>query len=479
MLLDRAGDGLMLYLPELALTEARPQAWLAVADDGSTHRLPGEPVGLATTRRLPADAVLARSAAGQVQPLEGAYPLRHRIVVGGPPRAGEFGVDVERGRFCLSAGDPLAALSPGARELLVDYAEGFSGPVGARPYERARDVPVSRIVASSGDAVAAVPFFRIHRTLAAALDAATDHDVIEIADSATYAERLTLDLSQGRPLGQLHAISVRAGTGLRLERPCVAAGAGDSVLIGGVQGLDASAAADLENHAALEGLLIGGPVRLDDGDVASIELNACTLVAGSDGAPLVAEGDDPDRRLRLELSRCTLGALRAGRSIHRLLVADSIVDQRVDVALGGLAGRAAMHVQLERTTVLGQVRCTTLVASESLLTAHTDVVDRQAGCVRFCRFEPGSLLPRRYRCVPAAEDGGDPARAVFVSLRPANPGYGGLDAAASPRVARASESGDHVGAFASTAPQVRLDNLRRKLDEFLPVGLSALVIAES
>jgi hypothetical protein len=215
-------------------------------------------------------------------------------------------------------------------------------------------------------------------------------------------------------------------------------------------------------------------------------LTACSVLADpATGTSLLAEGDDPDRRTSCTVSRCTLGAVRAGRSLHRLLIADSIVDRRGGLAVGGLnegtPDDPAVDVQLERVTTLGRVRCNTLVASECLLTARTEVDDRQAGCVRFSRFEPGSLLPRRYRCVPSAGDTahGDAARAVFVSLRPANPGYGQLDAASSPRAARASEASDHAGAYASTFPQLRLDNLHRKLDEFLPVGLRALVIAES
>jgi hypothetical protein len=43
----------------------------------------------------------------------------------------------------------------------------------------------------------------------------------------------------------------------------------------------------------------------------------------------------------------------------------------------------------------------------------------------------------------------------------------------------ASELGAEAGAFASSLNAIRLNNLTTKLQEFMPVGLSAVIIAET
>ena len=49
---------------------------------------------------------------------------------------------------------------------------------------------------------------------------------------------------------------------------------------------------------------------------------------------------------------------------------------------------------------------------------------RQEGCVRFCFVPPGSITPRRFRCVP--DERHPPALPHFTSLRYGDPGYGQL-----------------------------------------------------
>src|SRR5262249_7889532 len=140
-------------------------------------------------------------------------------------------------------------------------------------------------------------------------------------------------------------------------------------------------------------------------------------------------------------------------------------------------------VQLERVTVLGRVCCEGLHASECLLEAVV-VEDQQAGCVRFSRYETGSVLPRRYQCVPtegqvrSCRPPGRCLAARFESLRFGRPDYAQPAAACPAAILSASESGAEVGAFAGTLNPLRLANLSTKLQEFLPVGLSAVVIAE-
>jgi hypothetical protein len=144
---------------------------------------------------------------------------------------------------------------------------------------------------------------------------------------------------------------------------------------------------------------------------------------------------------------------------------------------------AARDVQLERVTVLGRIRCEVLNASECLLTEQAVVEDRQTGCIRFSRYERGSILPRRYRCVPSDESAcAQPSNClvpIFNSRRFGRPDYMQLATNCSEEILTASEAGAEVGAFAGLLNRLRLDNLGIKLREFLPAGLSAIVIAET
>ena len=145
---------------------------------------------------------------------------------------------------------------------------------------------------------------------------------------------------------------------------------------------------------------------------------------------------------------------------------------------------ALRGLHLERTTVLGRIR-TTLEASECLLDETAIVNDRQVGCIRFSRFELGSALPRRFPCVPSdAQAAACPPNLrclppLFQARRLGRPGYAQLASATSPAILTGSEAGAEIGAFASRRNAIRQGNLEIKLREFLPVGLRALLIAES
>ena len=144
-----------------------------------------------------------------------------------------------------------------------------------------------------------------------------------------------------------------------------------------------------------------------------------------------------------------------------------------------------MSAFIERVTVFGSIFCEVLRASECLLGDVAIVSDQQSGCVRFTRFEKGSVLPRRYQCIPndtqLASCKGRPRclAPVFNSRRFGRPGYAQLSRTCPEEILRASEAGAEVGAFASTQNTIRLRNLTTKLQEFMPVGLSAIIVGET
>ncbi|HEX3151313.1 MAG TPA: hypothetical protein VHR66_24760 [Gemmataceae bacterium] len=495
-------QSLLAYLPEIKSAAAEGNVYL-VADDGSTYAAPNTnnltDLALAT---LP----LARASAGQVLPLPGVWPLQQRRPVAlnldcdGKRRKrlqkDEIGIDPELGRFALPVGD-----SSLAAELSVDYLEGFSDAIGARTFDRALVQPIKEAkriyvsVSGGGNDV--------YTTMTEAFDAATGAEVvIEITDSATYA------VSDGIIFNQptVKKLTIRAA---KDQRPCL------TFYQGG--GISTPYSFRFDSHLEyleLNGLLIsGGPMKFQNrvdplqiGDVATSNANegqpvkiqngvdalhivACTLdpisaAHGAEHASLIAYDSDYLHDAHYCICRSITGGLHIGKGISSLIVADSIVDQHDDAAI---KSPDASSVQLERVTVLGRITCGVLTASECILDEIVEVNDQQAGCIRFSRFEfeKDLRLPRRYQCIPTEEQ----MRAkkptlrllapMFNSRRFGRPDYLQLATGCPPQILAASENHGEIGAFAHAQNVQRLANLKTKLQEFMPVGLSALILSET
>jgi hypothetical protein len=315
----------------------------------------------------------------------------------------------------------------------------------------------------------------VHTGIVEALAAAKDGDVIEIIDSATYASATPAVLGNA----PVRRIALRAAAG---QKPCLAfyTDAG----VPATASLQVSVPMD---RLDLNGLLIsGGPLTVLAA-VASVHLVACTLDPNTPGILATLLGLDTNRDSHSEylLCRSITGGVRLNAGIGRVTFADSIIDGKGGLAIGPGAGHApATLVQLERSTVLGRIHCEVLNASDCLLNDLAVVEDQQTGCVRFTRFEQGSILPRRFQSIPTEEQ----ARQchlprclapLFASLQYGRPNYLQLAAGCPPEILSASTDNAEVGAFASALNPVRLGNMLTKLSEFMPAGLSAAVIGET
>lgn len=468
---NRGGESLLVYLPEI------PAATLAganvlVADDGSTYFVPADPavLFLVQRQRSLSGLVLARASAGQSLPIPGFWPIQQRRPVAfnlcNSLRAamlapGELGVDPELGRFALPPGDP--ALAQG--NFTVDYVEAFGGPVGALNYDRQLDprAQANRIVDSSGDAATTAA---VHTSLSDAIAAARDGDVIEISDSGTYGSA-PIKLADAT----VKNLTIRAAAG---QRPCL--------VFYQTSGAPAPSSISVTvpmTALTLNGLLLsGGPVLIQN-PIQELTLTACTL----DPEPAIVMLNLSDSSLSNSascvLTGCITGGIVTAAGVTQLTIADSIVD-----AKSGTAISAARSLQLERVTVIGSMAANVFTASDCLLNDVAKVLDQQAGCVRFTRFEAGSVLPRRYECIPNDDQLRAAAAAklrvlapLFHSRRYGRPDYLQLASACRTEILSASESGAEPGAFAGGQNTIRLANLRTKLQEFLPAGLTAVLIA--
>jgi hypothetical protein len=483
---SRAGASLLVAIPELQNVPAGGQV-LLVADDGSTWFAPADPAEVLRIVSAPSlDGLrLARASAGQVLPITGTFPLQHRTPVGldlcacerrALLRPGELGIDPERGRFALAPGDP----AEGSADLSVDYVEAFTELVGARTFPGRVDPAVlpTRLVARHGDAATPwnldFPLDHIHQTVADALAAAGPNDVIEITDSATYPSAAPLTVKPN-----LATLTIRAAVD---QRPCLTAydATGVPLPIGLL-------VADALGRLELSGLLVsGGPLQID-APLDALTLTGCTLdPLNASAGSIIANDADDQRSASYLLCRCITGAIRLAAGVGRLTVADSIIDAPGKPAIDSIATTQPVRaVQLERVTLLGQGHCVELQASECILDELFTLEDRQAGCIRYSRYERGSVLPRKFACVPDATTlQAAPAdrrclAPIFDSRHFSRPDYARLATSSPPAIATASEAGSEIGAFTTGQSAIRLENLELKLREYLPVGLAALTLAET
>jgi len=251
----------------------------------------------------------------------------------------------------------------------------------------------------------------------------------------------------------------------------------------------APAGSDAVSSLFINGLLIEGAVRVDDGTLGSLAIQHSTLLA----ALSVTQGND---RLLITADRCIVQAIEVDVPIRGLEVTDSIVAAGVgSPSLSLLAPTTPCNLQ--SSSFARDVVTQTLSASSCLFTGQVSAIRRQEGCVRFSHVPPGSTTPRRYRCQPdlaieneLAEAGAavTPAEAqvirervssrirpLFESLRYGDAGYGQLEARCPPELRTGAEDGAEMGAYQFLQQPQREANLRTALQEYLRFGLEARV----
>ncbi len=340
-------------------------------------------------------------------------------------------------------------------EVRVSYAYGFSGDVGAGPYDRLgspaaarRRDPVWQV--GVGKDAKAEDTETIFPTLLEAVQEwnaqpAGTVGIIAILDSLTYEETLTgaerIEIPEGSQL------LIAAADWPAVPRPGGAPGKRRVLgqltpadrrphLLGDVEVAGtAPAASETPGELILDGLLIEGKLTVADGHLGALTVTHSTLVPQKGG--LAVAKTDTDLRVHLGRSICGPVALPAG-GIDRLSVDESLVDNpqhAADAGANAIAGNGS-PVALRKSTFLGRVRAQRLDASEVLFVRPATAERLQAGCVRFSYVPAGSKTPRRYRCqpdlalreAPLSEHPAIRARLApsFTSVRYNEPGYGQL-----------------------------------------------------
>jgi hypothetical protein len=138
---------------------------------------------------------------------------------------------------------------------------------------------------------------------------------------------------------------------------------------------------------------------------------------------------------------------------------------------------AGGDVEIARTTALGQVHAHRISASESILYGFAVAEDAQEGCVRFTAYVEGSALDQPYESVVIAD-----RASIFVSVRFGQPEYAQLGLLADRELLSAgtiregAKNGSEMGAFSRELNAVKEQGLRLKLHEFMPIGLTPVLV---
>jgi hypothetical protein len=222
--------------------------------------------------------------------------------------------------------------------------------------------------------------------------------------------------------------------------------------------------------------------HVDRSEVSQADANkvVAELQSVIDGALIYTEPRFRDRVLR----DSTLAAVAmnptgdALKALNRQLLAEAYPFALADAALAADAG----VIELTRCTVLGPAYLHRLECSESILDEVIRVQNAQDGCVRFSAWSTDSALPRRYESVEIRA--GAP---IMVSRRYGEWGYAqlhdGADSAivsgntgGPPSLLTGSHDGSEMGVFCRDNAATKDRSMLIKLQEFLPIGLSPVLI---
>ncbi|MGW7018094.1 hypothetical protein ACWGGS_01750 [Streptomyces decoyicus] len=392
-------------------------------------------------------------------------------------------LDVRSGRAAVGDGIELPS------ELTASFFHGAAGLIGGGDYDRS-----GWLLAPAADQVISVAETGADRTtlsqaLADWAAGTAQHTVIRVLDSRSYPMPGSLDVT-GRTL------AVEAAD---LERPVLRPTTPDGDL-----------AVTGDGGLTLSGVALDGRITVR-ADVAELRLLHCTLPPGgprdaagglvADGPSIVMAGPSP--RLRLRIAFCLLGWIRLDATADEVLLLDSVVSGGTDTDAVAGAGASSTGLRAERSTCLGDVAARSIEADECLFTGRVLAARTQQGCVRYCYLPPNdpahpardSRTPRRFACQPeravaqllaAHPEVTDPVakaalaaaeqarvRPVFVSRRYGDPGFAQLDWFCPAEIAAGAADGAEMGAYHHVKLTQRLDNVRRRLREYLPAGITA------
>ncbi len=407
-------------------------------------------------------------------------------------------VDPINGRIAFPAGAALPAAS-----LEVSYAYGFSGDIGAGPYDRGSwlsdpmngPAPYNSInrwqvaVSKQLTAIADVVFNTFTDAIKAWNEQAAGTDgVIAVIDSSTYQEDLSatpIVIPEGSRLLIVAAdwAAVRQ-TPMGTSKDLDPNGLRPHFL--GPVAVNGSAPMNSANPGQLfiDGLLLESQLTVQPGNLATLGLSHTTITPGG-GVTVQSSSGKTNSDLAINLFRAICGPISVDpASPAQLNIVDSIVSSSnsSDNTKAAITAPGAT-ANIQTSTNFGTTSSFILSASDSLFTGIVTSTRQQTGCLRFSFVPVGSQTGRRYHCQPDLALAGVPVAAQapiiariapqFTSVDIGQPGYAQLSAACPTEIATGGDNGSEMGAFNFLLQPQRATNLQTALDEYLRFGLEA------
>jgi len=411
------------------------------------------------------------------------------------PLPGQVAVDPQLGRIAFP---PVQARR---QAVWVSYRYGFSADIGGGEYDRPLSQPSNYTLYLVGEKQT---FTRINSALGQWQSDKPQNAVIEIADSGVYVEPISITL------GAKQTLQIRAAN---RKRPVI------RLLDWQTSQPDAlSITGDAGSWFTLDGLVVTGRGVQVEGDVAGVTIRHSTLVPGwglecncdplRPTEPSLDLTNSPDC---ISIEHSIVGGIQVNRDEVKedpgeIRISDSIVDATSPerIALGAPESLCAYAVlTIKRSTVFGKLQTQTIALAEnSIFMGSVLACRKQRGCMRFCYVAPGSRTPRRYECQPDLVENAVRAhfgngnlsaqqaherdlmlererlrvQPVFNSTRYGTSTYCQLADACACEIKRGADDESEMGVFHDLYQPQRAANLRARLDEYAPAGMSAGII---
>ena len=409
-----------------------------------------------------------------------------------PPLPNMVAVDVRTGRILFDAAYTAADL----KDVRISVHYGFSAELGGGCYPREgwlikpSLLNVPEIVVTKGPTTDPQAVSTIDAAITKWKTAGRPKTIIRILDSSTYLETKPLTLDP--PAGSWVAIEAadECNPHINTLTNPLTIKCGDDRAWVAISGILLESNIEIGKLAGRLRLL-HTTMRLKTGP-AVIEAPQSVL------NDLITNKETDT--FRVEAAFSILGRVIVPSDGRGLAFLDCILDGGAAPAITGTAANTpASALHIERSTVFGSVFVRELpMASESIFNDELRVARRQQGCARFCFIPYGSLTPRRYRCQPDLEirvraDAQeleknrrltDPEHKAIVDavvplLVPAftsrhfgDPGYAQLHLNVPRQIFIGAEDGSEMGVFCHLKQPQREKNLRSRLAEYLPFGLT-------
>lgn len=427
-------------------------------------------------------------------------------------------VDPSYGRIVLSERllSQLKFSSQNINEVLVDYSYGFSGDVGAGPYDRSSSIKEALndeinwqagVTKDKTTAEGKVIFNTINDALKEWKKVVDDWKrqtdrvegrkeqiaprnkvgLITIMDSRTYREDLKIEVPDGCQL------LIVAADWPTVEDPIP----GSKQMIRSIRSAGQFTARKLRPHLlgkidvygttdanslnpgelVINGLLIEGELKVQEGNLGSLQIANSTIVPDKGDIRVFSREDKDNDSLKLIIKQTICGKIELSDRVPRLIIVESIIDPCTNDAMA--VNAIGTSVQVEQSTILGKSRMGSLIASNSIFNNVVRVKQSQVGCMRFCYLPFGSQTPRRFRCQPdlSSEVRIDAIRnrprPTFNSLHYGDSSYAQLSQDCPEEISAGAEDSSEMGVFKSLCQPQREANLSAALEEYLPIGLDA------